>query len=328
MKTQRIGIIGLQRWGASAGLAIKQSGLDLTVIGHDRDRASMKQAQEIGAIDKSYTSVANLISDADILILAEPFAELEDTMKIVGKNVNAHAVVIDFSPLKKPVQKWADDYLRQGHYVALMPIPRADAAHDNRLTIEAAAADMFHDSVVCLMPSPKVDEDAVETATNVARVLGCSPFFVDIGEYDAYMQALETLPSLMGAAYFRSLTRSTGWRDMVRFASTSFAQATAPLEKQADIAHFAFDNKIATLRWIDSLIQDLVEIRRWINDGELETLAALMDELNLQREKWLHERRENNWQEATTPKVDTPNFMQQMIGTGLFNRRKKDDKKS
>lgn len=326
MKTQSIGIIGLQRWGASAGLALKQSNLGITIIGHDRNRDIMKQAKEIGAIDKSYVSVANLAADADILILAEPFSDIEETIKVIGSHVQGHTVIIDFAPLKRPVQKWADVHFVQGHYVAIMPIPRIDAVYDTRLTIDAADADTFRDSVVCLMPSPEVDEGAVETAANIAKILGCSPFYVDAGEYDAYAQALETLPGLVGAAFFRSLTRSIGWRDMVRFANLPFAQVTSAMGKEADIAHFAFNDKLAALRWLDSLIQDLVEMRRWINEGDRETLAALMTELNIQRDEWLHERRDNNWQEATTPKVDTPSFMQQMLGTGMFRRQKKNDR--
>ena len=326
MKTQLLGIIGLQRIGSSVGLAFKQSKLDLTVAGHDRDRNIMKQSKEMGAIDKSYTSVANLISDADILVLAEPLSELEDTFQIMGNYVQAHTVIIDFASLKKPVQALADKYLTQGHYVAMMPIANVDSYKDTRLTVDAADGDLFRNSVVCVMPGPKVDEEAVQTATNIGRLLGCEPFFVDMGEYDAYMQALETVPSLIGVALFRSLTRATGWRDMVRFAGMPFAQVTSVMGREADIAHMTFSDKVAVLHWIDSVIQDLGEMRRWINEGDLETLGALMTELNIQREEWLHERRENSWQEGMAPKVNTPGFMEQMIGGGLFRRRGKNKK--
>lgn len=326
MKTQLLGIIGLQRVGSSVGLAFKQSKLEITVGGHDRDRGVMKQAKEMGAIDKSYTSVANLIADADILVVAEPLSEMEETFQVMGRYVQEHVVIIDFASLKKPVQALADKYLTQGHYVAMMPIAHVDSYADTRLTIDAADGDLYRGSVVCMMPGPKVDEDAVQTAANIGRVLGCEPFFVDMGEYDAYMQALETAPSLIGTALFRSLTRATGWRDMVRFAGMPFAQVTSVMGREADIAHMTFSDKVAALHWIDSIIQDLVEMRRWINDGDLETLGALMTELNIQREQWLHDRRENNWNESMAPKVESPGFMEQMIGGGLFRRRGKDKK--
>lgn len=321
MQTQLIGIIGLQRLGASAGLAFKKSPLSLTIAGHDRDRQAMKVAQEMGAVDKTYTSVANLASDADILILAEPYTELEATFKIIGPYVQEHTVVVDFSTLKRPVQQWADTYLTQGHYVCCMPVMGVQGLGNTELTTAAAHADLFRESVMCLMPTSTVDDAAVETATNLGRLLGCQPFYVDIHEYDTYIQLLETIPGLLAASFFRTATQTKGWRDMVRLAGLPFAAATSSMGREADVAHLAFADKAAVLHWLDKLTADLTEMRRWIQEGDQETLSALMTELNIQRDEWLHKRQENNWQEAKAD-VEAPGLMQ-LIGGGMFKRKKK-----
>lgn len=324
MKAQTIGIIGLQRLGASVALAFRATSLEIDLVGHDRSRDDMRRAKEQNIVDRTYTSVVNLAEDADILIVAETQAQIAETFEVIGPYVQPHTVVIDLGTLKMPLQEAAKLHLKQGHYVAVMPIPTAEALHDSRHGQEAATADLFRDSVMCLMPSSSVEDDAVKTAQVIGSVLGCTPFFVDALEYDTYTQALETLPALMGAAYFRTLTRSRGWRDMVRFAGGGFAQATSPLGREEEIAHFAFYNKQAMLTWMDRFMEDMVELRRWIKDGDEEQVAALMTELNIQREEWLHERRENNWNESVSPKAEHPTVMRQLFGA--LGRRRGQDK--
>ena len=54
MKTQTITIIGLDRVGASIGLALKNSSLNATVIGHDSDAMKGKVAKDsVLAIDQA-----------------------------------------------------------------------------------------------------------------------------------------------------------------------------------------------------------------------------------------------------------------------------------
>lgn len=328
MKTQNIGLIGLNRYGASIGLAIKQSPLEVKVIGHDRERDVMKQAEEMGAVDETKRNASAVAAVADILVLCEPLSEMEELIMAIAPDVQAHAVIMDTAVLKKPVYEWMQTYLppETGHYVSSMPIIAADYSYDTRLSIEAADANLFRNSTFCLFPGPDVDEQAVQTASTFGQLLGGQPFYVDMIEYDIYMQALETLPALVSTAVFRTLTNRPGWRDMARFAGLSFAQITSMMTREDELAHMALADKQATLLWIDTIVQELVELRRWVNEGDEETLVALMRELGIQREEWMHQRRENDW---TAPsEVEKRGLMSQMFGNLLTGRGdKKEDRR-
>jgi hypothetical protein len=52
---------------------------------------------------------------------------------------------------------------------------------------------------------------------------------------------------------FRAVTRSQGWRDMLRFAGMPFATGTAALEDEEEIAALALTDRDATLRWLEAL---------------------------------------------------------------------------
>ena len=320
MKTQTITIIGLRRTGVSIALALKEGPLDVTVLGHDSDPALQKQAVELGAVDKADSNLIRAAATADILVLAMPSVELEGTIRAIGEDMQEHTLIIDLTALKGPGVKLADRYLRQGHYVGARPVLAASTFADGRADAEKARADLFTNSVFCIMPGAQTDPQAVETAVNFGRLLGASPYFVDPLEYDSLAQGVESIPGLMAAALFRSINKSTGWRDMLRFADLPFAMATLPLDQDAEeLSHLALNDKAATLRWLDAVMLEFKDLRRWIQEDNREVLTALLSELQVNRSSWLLERSENNWLEAKDPVGEIPGISQRFLG-GLANR--------
>jgi prephenate dehydrogenase len=238
----------------------------------------------------------------------------------MGDDLSPHALIIDLGSLKAPGLKWADQYMKRGHYVGASLVLSAEMLTDSRFSIDAANAQLFQDSVYCVMPSPSAEPKAVETAVNFGRLLGATPFFLDAHEYDSLIHGVETGPGLLSAAMFRAVQQSTGWRDILRFAGLPFALATTGLDSQ-DLAYLALQDKEATLRWLDSVLSELGEVRRWVADGELERLELILDELAIERARWLHSRAKNDWNED----IDKPD-LSQMSGIGgqflgMFGRR-------
>jgi prephenate dehydrogenase len=223
MKAQTISIIGLGRTGASVGLALKASHLNVTVIGHDKDGDAAKAAQEAGAIDSRQWRLVRAAAEGDIIILAVPDSEVEGILEAIGQDIREHALILSFSSLKGAGQRWADRYLQTGHYVGAVPVLAASALQDGTPGVAGARVDLFRDSILCLMPSPRTDPQAVETAVNLGTVLGAKPFFLDADEYDNLVLGVETIPGLLAAALFAAITEANGWRDMLRFANLPFA---------------------------------------------------------------------------------------------------------
>lgn len=325
MKAQTITIIGLDRFGASIGLALKQSSLQLTIVGNDSDGNRTRAAEVAGAIDSSKRNLGSAAAAADILVLAVPFVELEETLRIVGDVVQEHTLVIDLSGLKGPGVAWAKQFMKQGHYVGASLVLSAASLSDGRSDTDLASATLFQNSVMCVMPSVDAEEAAVETAVNFGRLLGASPYFVDIAEYDNLVQGTETLPGLIAAATFGAVHKAGGWRDMLRFAGLPFALTTLPLENGDNTARLALNNKEATLRWLNALIEEMQQVRQWVYEGEEELLAARLESLMLERDRWLRERIKNDWLEAKEPDLGPTGFTGHLFG-GLTNiRGKKED---
>lgn len=314
MKTETVTIVGLGRTGASVGLALQKADLGLTLVGYDENRQVLKAAEEVGAIDKSQGHLDRAAKAADILILAVPAQAVEQVLREAGPQVRDHALVLDFSGLKADSQRLAKQYLRHGHFVGAVPVLAAEALTEGARGVEAARADLFQNSVFCLMPSPQADPQAVETAVNVGSILGAKPFFLDPAEYDSLVQGVQTVPGLLAAAMFRSVTQAKGWRDMLRFAGSPFALTTAALQRGEEVAHLALHDRAVTLRWLDALLDQLQVIRDRVAEEDGERLIALLQQLNEEREKWLYERLENDWEEVTAPEIAPFSIREQMFG--------------
>ena len=326
MRAQTVTIVGMSRTGLSIALALKASGTDLTIVGYDRFRELTQKAKdEIGAIDKAEWNLVNAAAEADILVLAVPLAELETNLMVIGDELKPHALVLDLSVLKGRSLRWAEQHLKRGHYVGAVAVLSAAYLNDGRDEPEAATPDLFRGGMFCLMPSVKAEPRAVDTAVNFGRLLGATPYFVDPMEYDSLTQGVETLPGLAAAALFGTLQKSPGWRDMLRFANSSFALATQPLQNGTDITSMALNDKVATLRWLDAYLQELTEIRALIMSGDREMIDLALGNFLIQREKWLKERIRDDWVEGVETKVDHPSMSDQLVGGWLGGKLRRDN---
>jgi prephenate dehydrogenase len=322
MTTQTITIVGMDRVGVSMALALRASELDLKLIGHDiRHELAQSAQKQYQAIDKAEWNLVNAVRTADLIVLAIPAADQEETLRVIGTELQEQAVVLDMSPLKQRGVKWAKEYMQQGHYVGVQPVLSVAHLADGRSGPEFASADLFQNSLFCLMPGPYVDWAAVETAVNFGKLLGATPYFFDPAEYDNLMQSVETLPGLLAAALFHTVHSRTGWSDIRRFAGWPFALSTLPMQNAAETTHLALNDKLATLTWLNQTVETLQQIQQWIYDEDAEALTKFMKELTEQRQDWLAERAENAWHAENKPEMPpTAGFTEQLLGS-LFGRR-------
>ncbi|HSH04211.1 MAG TPA: prephenate dehydrogenase/arogenate dehydrogenase family protein [Anaerolineae bacterium] len=297
MEVTTIGILGLNRIGASLAAALQKTVPSKTIVGYDMDHGRAKDAVKAKLIDKMETNVGKVAAKADLLVMLLPIHRRHDMLELIGSRVQEHVVILDMSPGKGQGLASAGKFIKEAHYVGVMPVLSAKWLEDGREGLDLAQPDLFYNSVFCVMPDAKVDPQAVETAMNFGRLVGATPFFLDPLEYDGLAQGTTTLPSLVAAAMMNALAESQGWRDMLRFAGSGFALSTLALGQDADIATLALENREATLKWIDRFMEEMQTIRRLVHSGEPEQLVAMIEELNETRVKWLRAREKNEWNE-------------------------------
>ena len=311
MKTQTISIIGLDKVGASIGLAVGQANPALQRLGFDGERSRGQQVQARGAVDKALWSLPQVVEPADILILNLPLGEMAGLLAAVAPHVQPHCLLLDLSPLKERGLALAGQYLTRGHYVGIAAVYGAKWLFDGRTDPETAQPDLFQNSLLALTPSPEASPQAVETAVNFGRLLGAQPFFLEAAEYDSLAYALESLPGLLAAALFNALTKSDGWRDRLRLAGPAFAQTTFPLTRP-DLGQLALHDKETTLHWLDNLLAELTAVREQVANGEADIVSAILTEMGREHAAWVAERQANEWDDQ--PPIERVTLGQQLLG--------------
>jgi prephenate dehydrogenase len=297
--TVNVTIIGLGQIGASIGLALAAQSDQVKRIGHDKDVRISKQAEKMGAVDKSMINLPASVRDADLVLLALPTDQIRETMAIIGPELKDSAVVMDTAPVKEVVAAWAKELLPPGRfYVGLTPVLNPAYLQEHETGQEAAHADLFKGGLMVIVVPPSTASEAVKLADDLARLLGCSPLFADPLEVDSLMAATHTLPQLLAAALLNITVDQPGWREGRKLAGRAYAELTAPivlLGGPEAVASSALLSHEHTVRAIDNLIAALQAFRSDIKEQDAAALTERLELARAGREAWWGERQSARW---------------------------------
>jgi len=310
MARVNVTIIGLQRLGASLGLALKRlmkepgQKHEFVIVGNDEKPSAMDAALKLGAIDQKVRDLETAVENADLVFITAPYSLASDIFSIIGPAIKAGAVVMDMSPLKLAAIDWAKKYFRRnkdGEYeaylVGVTPIVNPEHLEGLRGDTESARADLFDNGQFVISPAPDCPEEAVQLIADLAGLLNIRLHFVDPAEHDGLVAAMEQLPALLQLAFFRSLSISKAWTDLQRMGNPRFALATYLLAQESpeDLARPIFQNRDNAVRALETLIGTLDEIRDLLVSGDELALEQAFTDASRTYERWQAARHKNSW---------------------------------
>ena len=180
MSRPKVTIVGLGLVGSSLGLALRKAQPEFWIVGHDKDSALARKAQEVGAVEKWERNLISATEDAELVIISTSMADVSKVLESIGPYLRPDCVVTDTSTVKGKIIKWADELLPEtAHFVGGHPMVR-----DNYEDAEGARADLFAGTTYCIVPSPQAHPAAIELVTSLAVTLEAEPFFLDAEEHD------------------------------------------------------------------------------------------------------------------------------------------------
>ena len=325
--TKQITIIGLGMIGTSVGLALEQYKSSLKRIGHDKKPDTAKSAQAMSAVDEINFNLPSSVREADIVLLAVPFSELEDTFKLISADLKEGALVMDTAPVKGKVAEWAAQYVPSGRsYVGLVPSIGPDHLLDVGAGQVAAKAELFKEAVFLVCPSHKASESAVKRATDLLELLGASPLFSDSLEADGLMAALHTLPQMLAVALLDATTKQPGWKEARKMAGRPYGLATAAalyLDESDAVAESMHANRANVTRVLDNAIRSLTDLRAALDGEDPQAAGDLVDDAYLGGMQWLKDRLGADWNAEDKQQIEIPSFGERFLGTWIRPDRKK-----
>ncbi|MDX1992077.1 MAG: prephenate dehydrogenase/arogenate dehydrogenase family protein [bacterium] len=330
-------ILGLGRVGTSMGLALKrhnQTGSTHTfkVTGYDSGPVRAKSAQALKAVDDISNQPENAARGRDIVVIATPFGETKNIYDYITSSLRPGAVVLDATIHNQSALAWGKKYLPAGaHQVCIRPMVNPKYLFEGVDETERASADFFDNGTMLLMPAVNCSGEAVELAADFGRILGARPHYLDPAEHDGLAAAMETLPALLGTAYFYQAIKNPGWVDAQRVTNPAFGMLTHHLfdTHPDDLRDVLLTMSGDVVRSLDETITALRSLRNVLAQKDQAALEAVLEEASKEYEGWINRRTNNRWQDDDKLDAKAPGFGEVVGGMfgGFLTRRKKDDEK-
>lgn len=307
--SMQIAILGLGQIGTSIGLALAGNKSDLVRVGNDRDLATARKAERIGALDKTVINLHSTVENAPIVVLALPVDEIEKTLETIAPTLQPGTVVIDTAPVRVPLIEMAGRLLgEERFYITMTPAVNPAYLLESDSGVDAAHADLFKNSLMSITSAPGVPSKVIQLASDLATLLGGIPFYPDALEADGLTAGTHILPVLAAAAMMHANAGQPGWREGRKLAGPGFAQATLPVTQADESEQYgtaALLNGENAARVIDNLIAELQVLRERIAEKDLEGLSEYLKEARELRETWLVQRTSGNWDTAKRQSMPT-----------------------
>lgn len=324
----QVTIIGLGQVGASIGLALSKHTDKLLRVGHDREFAVERAAQKQGVVDRTEHNLPRAVREAQLVILSLPASKIKATLEFIAPDLKDGTVVLDTSPVKAEVAKWARDILPQGsYYVGLVPAVGAGFLRGEGSGLDSARTDLFSGSVFLISAPPGTPGEAVELASNFVGLLGALPMLTDIPESDGLAASTHLLPQLTSAALLNATVDQPGWRDARKVASRVFYGATSALDFDdlKSLQMTALQDRTNVVRALDTLIAALRGLRDDIENGNEAGLQDRLEAAGEGRANWLQERASASWAEMQHAPAQYPTLNERLFGS-LVGRKPKSNK--
>lgn len=296
--TIQITIIGLGQVGASLGLALAKHTERIKRVGHDRELTIQNRAKSLGAVESTQFNLPAAVSGADVVVLAIPLDQVEETLKFIAADLREDAVILDFSAQPGATQKWVSAHLPAGrHYLSLVPAINPAYLEQPGQGLEVAHADLFEKATVGIAAPAGTPGEALKLASDLVALVGAKPIFLDLLEADGLMTTAQLLPQTLAAALMNATAEQPGWSDTRRFAGRPFVQVSAPLSETSPeaLAQALLSNPTAASHALGMAIGALTYLREAIDSGNQADLEKRLRLAIEDRETWLNERHRAEW---------------------------------
>ncbi|MFL5655694.1 MAG: prephenate dehydrogenase [Ktedonobacteraceae bacterium] len=277
----RVAIVGLGLIGGSIGLALHKAKAAQQVVGYDLGKGISNQARKIGAIDEPYSTLADVVRGAELIILATPVGAMRSLLQDIATTATSGAVVTDVASTKAQIISWAEEFLPTSvAFVGGHPMTGKELSG-----VESADAALFQGRIYCLTPTARTRPVAINKVSILIEALGARVRFLEPAEHDGQVAGISHLPFVASVALMETVAEGPAWGDAAMLAAGGFRDmsrlAAGNPEMYRDIC---LTNSEALTRWLNEYITTLSELRDRIaaHDRSLAETFARAQQLRLQ----------------------------------------------
>jgi prephenate dehydrogenase len=276
---RKITVIGLGLLGGSVGLAVSRALTGVKTAGFSHRAGTRTKARRLKVVDEVFDDIKASVKDADLVILATPIGNFEETFRQIADALPAGCIVTDVGSTKIMPHRWADKCLPKNiRYVGSHPI-----AGSEQRGVESSRDDLF-DKALCILTlrpgsGQATDKRALRIVKEFWFSLGCSVKIMTPARHDRIFADVSHLPHITAAA----LVNASNTEEL-KFAGKGFMDcsriASGPANIWADVLRTNAQN---TVRGIDRLTAELTKLKKVIRSGDRKKIVKLLEAARTKR---------------------------------------------
>ena len=281
---RKITIVGVGLLGGSIGLAARQRRLAREVAGYVRRKSSLKDCERAGAVDYATTDLLAAVSNADLVILCTPLAQMRSLVQQFLPALKRGVIVTDVGSVKAGIVRELESIIAKAgaHFVGSHPM-----AGGEKMGVLAARADLYANAVCVVTPTKKSNAVAVRKLEQFWKALGARVLKMDSAQHDLLGSRSSHLPHVVAATLanlvlnpaaskMQAALCATGFRDTTRIASGS-------PEMWRDIA---LANRQNLSKALAAFVAELKKFQDALKHGDARTIEKFYATAKQRRDNW------------------------------------------
>lgn len=282
---ERVAIIGLGLIGGSLAAAMRARGLAKTIVAGSRSERTLERGKLLGLIDDGSTDLAEAVKGADLVFLAVPVSSMADTMARMAPGLGKGVIITDGGSVKGKVIAAAKQSIPQ-HLSRF--VPGHPIAGKEKSGVDAADASLYEKHRVILTPTSATDPAASAKIRTLWTAVGAEVLSMDPDEHDRVLAETSHLPHLLAFSLVDTLARQGDSLDIFRYAAGGFRDFTRIASSDPLMWHDIFrENRDSVLQAVDLFQAGLARFREAVEEGDSESLLAIMTRANSARAHFL-----------------------------------------
>jgi prephenate dehydrogenase len=281
---RKITIVGVGLLGGSVALAVRQRGLAAEIAGYVRRDKAVADCERFGATDYATTDLLAAASNADLVILGTPLAQMRGLAEQFLPALKPGTIVTDVGSVKAGVARQLEPLINKTGAFFIGSHPMAGG---EKTGLAAARPDLFENSICALTPTKNSPPAGVRKLTRFWRALGARVVSMDAAQHDVWVGRSSHLPHVVAAALAALVLDPKQPREQAELCATGFRDTTRIASGSPEMwRDIALANGKNLSRSLDQFAAELKKFQAMLRVGDAAAIETFFTIAKSRRDLW------------------------------------------
>jgi len=281
---RKITIVGVGLLGGSIGLAARKFGVANEIAGFVRRKKTIADCEKFGATDFATTDLLAAVSNADLVILCTPLAQMLSLAEQFLPALKRGAIITDVGSVKADVVRELESIITNAgaHFVGNHPM-----AGGEKTGVSAARADLFSNAVCVLTPTRKTNSAALKNLEQFWKSLGARVLKLPPEQHDLLVSRTSHLPHVVAATLANLVLNPANPKQQAALCATGFRDTTRIASGSPEMwRDIAISNRKNLAKSLDAFISELQKFQRTLKSADAKTISKFFEQAKFRRDGW------------------------------------------